>query len=1162
MPTPDESDAIPTQEYVPTSSPVGPAMSVATSPEISPPVFEAALASPPLLSGRYELLEEIARGGMGAVIRCRDHHLHRDVVIKVMHDRLQDRPDSARRFLEEARITGQLQHPGIVPIHEQGTLPDGRPFFAMKLVRGETLAHLLKARPDPTHDRQRFLVIFAQICQAVAFAHSRGVIHRDLKPLNVMVGAFGEVQVMDWGLAKVVSAPSVEAAGEVEVAHPEGAGGTQAGAVMGTLAYMPPEQARGEVDRVDRRSDVFGLGAILCEILTGERVYTGNTPVALRAQAGGGRLEEAYARLEVCGADADLIGLATRCLAAEQDERPQDADAVARAVATYLAAVDERARQAEQERAAAEARVEEAKATAAAERRARRLTLGLAVSALLILAAGGTVAWVVWQQYAAALARQHEAGEKARTAMETIREKVRQGWEANDVVHLAEARQDADRAVDIAAGASDDIRAEAVELRREVETKLGQAKKNVALTAAVLDVTEPREVRGYQRQEDGHLEILVQPSVNEQFVAAFRRWGVDLDGDAPREVLAKFQDVPDSVRLEMVAGLDAWALERRSQGRPEEEWRRPHELADRLDRDAARREVRQLRASGALQHERLYRELTWALSGWGRLVDPPEGPCLRRLRELADRLDPIKEPVLSVVTLARALDLAGAPTPAERVLRSTLAARPREVGLTDALAKHLEWQGPARLPEAIEWYRAGRSLRPELGIGLSLGLRKARRLAEAEEVLRDLVRQRPGHPELRFYLADTLYDQQKLGEAIRAYQDGLDLKPDHKAFNNLGSAFYDQGKLDQAEAAFRGAILLLSDFPEAYHNLGLALRDQNRLTLAVAAFEKAILLKQNFPEAYNSLGLTLWGQEKPIDAEAAFRKAIALKSDYPEAYYALGLVLHQQQPGQAEAAFRKAVALRFEFPEAHNHLGVVLEAQKRRDEAVTAYRQAIALKSDYAEAYNNLGLALRAQKKLNEALVALRKARQLLPDHPTILRNLRLTEHWAGLDERLPAIVAGRERPANLQEQLEFARFLAIYKREYRAACDFYAAAFAADPNVAGDPRLPHRYNAARSAALAAAGKGDDAADLDDKERDGLRQRALDWLRADLGLWDKVASDPQAHATIRQVLTSWLHDFAAVRDAAALAKLPEDERAAWWKLWDDVAAVLKKAEMK
>src|SRR5262245_11414317 len=151
----------------------------------------------------YELLGEVGRGGMGVVHRARDLSLDRDVAVKLLQDRYPADSPIARRFTDEAKITAQLQHPGVPAVYQVGALPDSRPFLAMKLIKGRTLAALLGERPDPA-DRGRFVGVFEHVCQAVAYAHSLRVIHRDLKPSNIMVGKFGEVQVMDWGLAKIL----------------------------------------------------------------------------------------------------------------------------------------------------------------------------------------------------------------------------------------------------------------------------------------------------------------------------------------------------------------------------------------------------------------------------------------------------------------------------------------------------------------------------------------------------------------------------------------------------------------------------------------------------------------------------------------------------------------------------------------------------------------------------------------------------------------------------------------------------------------------------------------------------------------------------------------------------------------------------------------------
>jgi eukaryotic-like serine/threonine-protein kinase len=156
-----------------------------------------AMPSPGQAGDRYQLQGEIARGGMGAVLRGRDVDLGRDLAVKVLLDKHAGRPEVVRRFVEEAQIGGQLQHPGVVPVYDIGRFGD-RPFFTMKLVKGQTLAALLAQRGQPTEDRPRLLGIALQVCQAMAYTHAKGVVHRDLKPANVMVGAFGEVQVMDW----------------------------------------------------------------------------------------------------------------------------------------------------------------------------------------------------------------------------------------------------------------------------------------------------------------------------------------------------------------------------------------------------------------------------------------------------------------------------------------------------------------------------------------------------------------------------------------------------------------------------------------------------------------------------------------------------------------------------------------------------------------------------------------------------------------------------------------------------------------------------------------------------------------------------------------------------------------------------------------------------
>lgn len=301
-----------------------------------------------LLPERYEMVRLLGVGGMGKVWEVRDKRLKRLVAMKIANMELSAR--STSRFLAEAQATSQLEHPGIVPVYDVGMLRGGRPYYTMRIVRGRTLTELIRevheaSTPDTWRPGasgitlRRLLVAFHSVCDALGFAHARGVVHRDLKPDNVMIGAFGETLVVDWGLAKVlgeVAEPS-EAAEAISTrrASDDAALQTMAGDIAGTPAYMAPEQARGDLEQIGPAADVHALGATLYEILTGAPPFTGESRFEIVARVLNHMPVDPRAHIQR-PVPEPLCRLALDALAKGLSKRPQDAGALAKRVGEWL----------------------------------------------------------------------------------------------------------------------------------------------------------------------------------------------------------------------------------------------------------------------------------------------------------------------------------------------------------------------------------------------------------------------------------------------------------------------------------------------------------------------------------------------------------------------------------------------------------------------------------------------------------------------------------------------------------------------------------------------------------------------------------------------------------------------------------------------------------
>jgi tetratricopeptide (TPR) repeat protein len=705
---------------------------------------------------RYTLGGEIARGGMGVIYHATDTVLRREVAVKVLQDRFAPDSGTAHRFADEARITGQLQHPAIPPVHDLGTLPDGRPFLAMKLIKGQTLEALLAGRPEPSAEGGRFVAMFEQVCQGLAYAHAHGVIHRDVKPANVMVGAFGEVQVMDWGLAKVLVSreqirqqPESENAGLTAVVSLRDTDGseTQTGSVLGTPAFMAPEQAAGAVAEIDQRADVFGLGAILTVILTGEPPFRDKTAEAVRLRAARGQVDDAYIRLDQCGADPEMVDLCKRCLSPDRDERPQNAGELAKAISAHLAAVEVRLREAERERAAAEVK-------AAEQRKRRRWQAAVAAAGMVIFALVGAGAWWVDRQAA-------EREKERAVAAERDRQEALAA-----LAHAGEAL----RASDVTAA---DLALDQAEHRIG---ESGPSEISTVLTAAKRDRDLVRDLRTIEDMSwaPGYISMSTPAVMGGRYRAVFARYGLDVDSADPVEAAEAVR--ASQVSGALVSGLSEWFC-------ADPNAPRLRQLLDELDPEPSRIAIRAAIQAGDQA----------------------------RVRTLVKALDGSKVPTwfaASVGFQPLVPQEAGV-----RLMAAAWRAHPGEYPLAYRSGLRLwgtgaKWQG-----DMLAWARVAVALRPDSPFANNLlghAWRALHEWGEAEASIRraiELGSKYPTYAGPRVNMGNLLLEKGDLDGAEANYRQALAIDPDATGiYYNMGLVHQRRGDLAKAEEWCRKAV--------------------------------------------------------------------------------------------------------------------------------------------------------------------------------------------------------------------------------------------------------------------------------------------------------------------------------------------------------------------
>jgi tetratricopeptide (TPR) repeat protein len=925
---------------------------------------------------------------------------------------------------------------------------------------------------------------------------------------------------------------------------------------------MAPEQARGEVRNLDERCDVFGLGGILCEILTGTPPYHGATREELLPQAAEGDVRGAQARLEASPADKDLVGLAHRCLATEPQDRPRDAGVVSREITAYLASVQDRLRAAELERARALAK-------AVAERTTRRLTVGLAASLLaMVLLAGGVGWWYVSEQ-----------AKTERQVNESLDEAVRLWGQAREapvgeLSKWSEVRAAVRQAEALLAErvGNEQARKRIQDLVADLETEESLARGRAEEAKRDQEMIERLAEIRLRRSEvsQGHFDF---EGADAAYASRFREYGIDVDNIDDAQATALIR--APAIRLRLAAALDDWASARRSiKDMPNASWQRLIKIARQADSDDFRTSLRT-----SLEQE-----------------------DLKTLKELAARANIKALPAATLDLLGKSLFLAGDANSAIAVLQSAQREHPDDFWINHNLAKLFGKTKPPRPDQQVRYYSVAAALSSQspgvynnLGVALThlgapaeaaaayrraidlqpemaeahsnLGdaLASQGKTAEAIGELREAIRLKSNYFEAHFNLANVLTQGQRFEEAVSEYAKALQIQPNAAlAQSNLGIALVRQGKTDEAIAAFRKAIKMDPAYPQAYCNLGSALSDNGANEEAIPKLQEAIRLKPDYTFAHLNLGTALWRTGKLDEAATSFRAASRLKPEHYVCHYYLGCVL-MEKGLLDEALVPLRETLRYN-PGNTNALMRIGEVQYRKgifDEAIATFREIIRGDPNLAEAHCRLGQALKDKGQFADAVTEMKQAHELGSKDPKWPfpsgQWLKSYEGLAALDRKLSSHLKAEVKIDKVADQIELAEFCLKDKRSFATAALLFEKALLANPGLQDDDGSI-RTNACRSALLAADGKSTDAANLSDPERRHWRTQAIAWLREDLDKCKKlkesgIAKDRDA---IRSKLQNWqaLPELKSMREKLFLAELSESDRKTCLDLWQEVDGLL------
>jgi serine/threonine protein kinase/tetratricopeptide (TPR) repeat protein len=1059
----------------------------------APGVFEEVLGTGVL--GDFRILREVGKGGMGIVYEAEQVSLGRRVALKVLPFAATMDARRLQRFHNEARAAACLHHTNIVPVFFVGCERSIH-FYVMQFIDGQPLSEIIRllqqaekktpmsAAPEQTavyqppsngavatspttrllaeatpltSDRRRgrdyyrkVAELGVQAAEALDHAHQLGIVHRDIKPGNLMLDGTGSLWVTDFGLAHMQH-------GETSL--------TLSGQTLGTPRYMSPEQALAKRVPIDHRTDVYSLGATLYELLTLRPVFASEErqellrQIAFEEPAKPRRLERTV--------PAELETIVLKAM----EKRPQDRYATAQELADDL----QRWLFDKPIRARRPSSVQRVRKWV---RRHQAVVWSAAICSLLVVAVvGASIGWLARDQAA------------RRSKTETLIVAALQESEQRQAERrLPEALSAARRAKGLLEGAD-----ASEKLRQQVRTRLDD-----------LELLEKLEQIRLEEGAAGKEGRFDHSRTENRYRQLFREARLDVEALPEEEAAECIRG--STVAVELAAFLDDWAFAReRAKGKDDPGRKSLLRIARLADPDPWRTKVRE-----AL--ERRDRQTLGELAALKEIFQFPPA-------------------TLSVLGFWLMGDKENLRT-TEVFLRAAQRHHPDDFWLNQNLL-HFYYQiaRPPRLEEALHYAAVAVALRP-------------------------------GSPAAHMNVGVLQFKLGRVDEAIDEQTEALRLKPDYgDAHCNLGIALVKKGRVDEAIEALREAIRLNKDDAEYHANLASALEEKGKLNEAIDECREAIRLKKDFAGFHGNLALLLHKAGRLKEAIDESHEAIRLDKEDASLHYDLGVLLkaNGQQEG-AIAAFQEAIRLKKDYAEAHYALATMLLEMGQLDEAIDAFRATLRVKVDHAEARCNLGHALLRQGKFPQAVIEFRTGHSLgsqRPDWPyPSAQWLRQAEQLAQLDGRLPAILAGNDRPRNAGERLEYAGLCQMFHKLYGASARFYREAFSENPQLATDLKAQRRYNAACAAILAGCGQGKDTDKLDAIERVRLRQQGLDWLRADLKAYQQVLekSAGQAGPEIAQRMQHWLQDtdFAGVRGDGALSHLPEVEREDWHKLWQEV----------